>query len=60
MTKPVVGVIMGSQSDWDTMVHACEVLDELQVPYEKKSCLHTARPTICLNTHKRPGHADCR
>lgn len=32
----LVGVIMGSQSDWDTMKHACDVLDELGVPYEKK------------------------
>lgn len=32
----VVGVIMGSQSDWETMKHACDVLDELKVPYEKK------------------------
>lgn len=32
----LVGVIMGSQSDWETMKHACEVLDELEVPYEKK------------------------
>lgn len=31
-----VGVIMGSQSDWDTMKHACDVLDELQISYEKK------------------------
>jgi 5-(carboxyamino)imidazole ribonucleotide mutase len=31
-----VGVIMGSQSDWETMKHACEVLEELGVPYEKK------------------------
>ncbi|MBO2945689.1 5-(carboxyamino)imidazole ribonucleotide mutase [Paenibacillus sp. F411] len=29
-------VIMGSQSDWDTMSHACEVLEELGIPYEKK------------------------
>ncbi|MBB4825555.1 5-(carboxyamino)imidazole ribonucleotide mutase [Sporosarcina luteola] len=34
--KPKVGVIMGSKSDWDTMKHACDVLDELHVPYEKK------------------------
>ncbi|CAM3770123.1 5-(carboxyamino)imidazole ribonucleotide mutase [Paenibacillus glucanolyticus] len=27
---------MGSKSDWDTMSHACEVLDELEIPYEKK------------------------
>lgn len=32
----LVGVIMGSTSDWETMRHACEVLDELEVPYEKK------------------------
>ncbi len=34
--KPVVGVIMGSTSDWDTMSHTCRVLDELRIPYEKK------------------------
>ncbi len=34
--EPKVGVIMGSKSDWDTMKHTCEVLDELKVPYEKK------------------------
>jgi 5-(carboxyamino)imidazole ribonucleotide mutase len=34
--EPLVGIIMGSTSDWDTMKHACEILDELQVPYEKK------------------------
>lgn len=31
-----VGVIMGSQSDWETMKHACAILDELEIPYEKK------------------------
>src|SRR5919106_880174 len=31
-----VGVIMGSQSDWETMKHACDMLEELGVPYEKK------------------------
>lgn len=34
--KPLVGVIMGSQSDWETMKHACEVLEALDIPYEKK------------------------
>lgn len=34
--KPKVGVIMGSTSDWETMKHACDILEELQVPYEKK------------------------
>ena len=36
MAEPVVGVIMGSRSDWDTMRHACELLDTLQVPYETR------------------------
>lgn len=27
---------MGSQSDWETMKHACDILDELEIPYEKK------------------------
>jgi len=36
MSEPLVGVIMGSTSDWETMQEACAILDELQVPYEKK------------------------
>ena len=32
--QPLVGVIMGSRSDWDTLVHAANTLDALQVPYE--------------------------
>ncbi|HZG17873.1 MAG TPA: 5-(carboxyamino)imidazole ribonucleotide mutase [Candidatus Bathyarchaeia archaeon] len=36
MTAPVVGVIMGSTSDWETMKEACLILDELEIPYEKK------------------------
>jgi len=31
-----VGVIMGSQSDWDTMSHACETLERLGVPFESR------------------------
>jgi 5-(carboxyamino)imidazole ribonucleotide mutase len=31
-----VGIIMGSQSDWATMKHAADVLDELGVAYEKQ------------------------
>jgi 5-(carboxyamino)imidazole ribonucleotide mutase len=33
---PRVGIIMGSRSDWATMKHAADVLDELAVAYEKK------------------------
>ncbi len=32
----VVGVIMGSQSDWETMRHAAETLDRLAIPYETR------------------------
>lgn len=34
--NPRIGVIMGSTSDWETMKHACDVLDELGLTYEKK------------------------
>ena len=34
--NPQVGVIMGSKSDWETMQHACKVLDDLEIPYEKQ------------------------
>ena len=34
--RPVIGIIMGSQSDWETMKNAADVLDALQVPYETK------------------------
>jgi 5-(carboxyamino)imidazole ribonucleotide mutase len=36
MSNAVVGIIMGSQSDWPTMAHAAEILDDLSVPYEKR------------------------
>lgn len=32
----VVGIIMGSRSDWETMQHAAQMLDELDVAYETK------------------------
>ena len=34
--SPLVGVIMGSRSDWETMRHAAETLDALGVPHEVK------------------------
>ena len=33
-TRPLVGVIMGSRSDWETMTHAVATLEVLGVPYE--------------------------
>ena len=34
MSDPLVGVIMGSRSDWDTMRHAVEALEDLEIPHE--------------------------
>jgi len=36
MTEPLVGIIMGSSSDWDTMRHAADTLEQLGVPHETK------------------------
>lgn len=33
---PLVGVIMGSQSDWETMKHATEVLERFGIPHERR------------------------
>ncbi|MGA9232878.1 MAG: 5-(carboxyamino)imidazole ribonucleotide mutase [Exiguobacterium oxidotolerans] len=36
MSNVEIGVIMGSQSDWSTMKATCDVLDQLNIRYEKK------------------------
>ncbi|MEQ8664684.1 MAG: 5-(carboxyamino)imidazole ribonucleotide mutase [Rhodospirillales bacterium] len=43
--SPLVGVIMGSQSDWDTMREAVEVLDQLGIEHEVK----------IVSAHRTPG-----
>jgi 5-(carboxyamino)imidazole ribonucleotide mutase len=42
--KPLVGIIMGSQSDWETMKHTAAQFDELKVPYE----------TQIISAHRTP------
>jgi len=34
--KPLVGVVMGSNSDWDVMKNACQQLEAMGIAYEKK------------------------
>src|SRR5947209_1292665 len=34
--QPLVGLIMGSKSDWETMKHAADTLDALGVPFERR------------------------
>ena len=36
MADPLIGILMGSMSDWETMRHAAETLDALGVPHETK------------------------
>lgn len=44
MVEPLVGVIMGSRSDWDTMRHTAETLESFGVPFE----------TRVLSAHRTP------
>ncbi|BDT77854.1 N5-carboxyaminoimidazole ribonucleotide mutase [Polynucleobacter yangtzensis] len=34
--KPIVGIVMGSNSDWDTMQHAAQILEQFGIPHEAK------------------------
>jgi 5-(carboxyamino)imidazole ribonucleotide mutase len=36
MATPVVGIIMGSTSDWETMQHCAQTLDQLGIPHERR------------------------
>ena len=36
MADPIIGIIMGSESDWDTMRHAADVLEALEIPFETR------------------------
>jgi 5-(carboxyamino)imidazole ribonucleotide mutase len=56
MPPPVVGVIMGSHSDWETMRHACETLDALEISYETR--VVSAHRTPDLMTEYAKGAAD--
>jgi 5-(carboxyamino)imidazole ribonucleotide mutase len=43
--QAVVGIIMGSQSDWATLRAGAEILDQLEVPYEAR----------IVSAHRTPG-----
>lgn len=36
MSAPLVGLIMGSVSDWETMRHAAELLSQFEIPFEQR------------------------
>lgn len=47
-TGPLVGVIMGSRSDWETMSHTVETLKQLGVPYETRVISAHRTPDVLL------------
>ena len=54
MDKPLVAVIMGSKSDWETMRHADEMLTRFGVPHESPSSPRIARLNIWrISPHRR-------
>lgn len=57
LSAAVVGIIMGSKSDWETMRHAAQTLDELNVPYEKRVVSAHRTPDLlfeyCANAASR-------
>jgi 5-(carboxyamino)imidazole ribonucleotide mutase len=52
--KPLVGVIMGSQSDWSTMRHAAETLEALGVPFEARIISAHRTPRRMMTTLRAP------
>jgi 5-(carboxyamino)imidazole ribonucleotide mutase len=48
MAKPLVGIVMGSKSDWDTMKHTVDTLKSLGIPYEAH----------VISAHRTPDKAD--
>ena len=65
--KPLVGIIMGSSSDWETMRAAAEALDKLGVPYETRVVSAHRTPDLLFEyAAQRPGprhrsdHRRCR
>ena len=47
--RPLVGVIMGSTSDWETMRHAAELLQRLEIPYEARVVSAHRTPDLLMD-----------
>lgn len=54
-SRVLVGVVMGSASDWPTMEHATKLLDELQVPFEARIVSAHRTPEL-LFTYAEEAH----
>jgi 5-(carboxyamino)imidazole ribonucleotide mutase len=57
MNNPLIAIIMGSKSDWETMEHSTKTLDELKIPYEVKIVSAHRTPDLLFqfaeSAHKR-------
>jgi 5-(carboxyamino)imidazole ribonucleotide mutase len=51
-SKPLVGIIMGSRSDWDTLRHAAEMLEYFGVPHEKRVVSAHRTPELMVSYAK--------
>jgi 5-(carboxyamino)imidazole ribonucleotide mutase len=49
MAQPLVGIIMGSKSDWETLAHAANTLEALGVPYETRVVSAHRTPDLLFN-----------
>lgn len=47
--QPLVGVVMGSRSDWETMSHATKILDEFAIPYEVRVVSAHRTPDLLMS-----------
>ena len=52
---PLVGIVMGSRSDWETMQHAAQKLDALGVPYEVKVVSAHRTPDVLFSYAEQAG-----
>lgn len=48
-STPLVAILMGSQSDWDTMKHAAEMLRKFDIPYEARVMSAHRTPDVVLD-----------
>ena len=48
MEKPLVGIVMGSESDWETMQHAARVLKDFGIQYEARALSAHRSPDLLI------------
>lgn len=54
-SAPLVGIVMGSRSDWETMQHAAQKLDALGVPFEVKVVSAHRTPDVLFSYAEQAG-----